>query len=178
VLPTPHPPSDGGRAVSFIIWLAAFALVFGTFVVFAGPRRERKPHFWLRVLILPCAPMLIAAMLIVSGELHLLPDRVAQTFLLSVVFLTIPGLMLVPALLYRRPGPSPGPSEDEGGGGPGPEQPPARPTPPIGGIPIPLPDAEQSRTRLRGPRGPQRWRRPRRPAREPQRLPARTPARY
>ena len=31
--PAPQPPVDGGRATSFIIWLAAFALLFGVFVV-------------------------------------------------------------------------------------------------------------------------------------------------
>jgi hypothetical protein len=176
VLPTPHPPADGGRATSIIVWLVAFALLFGAFVVFAGAPGERKPHFWLRVASLPLVPALIAAILIAVRELGMLPDTVAATLLLTVVFLTIPGLMLVPALLYRKPGPSADSSDDEGGGGRGPgfpPAPPAPPAPPRGGVP--LPDAEQARTRLRehgrrvlGPR------RTRRPAREPDRAPVRT----
>ena len=130
--PAPHPPADGGRATSFIVWLAAFALLFGAFVVFAGSPRERKPHFWLRVAALPLVPALIAAILIACGELRVVPDSVAATLLLTLVFLTIPGLMLVPALLYRRPGGVPGLLGRRGGGGrgPGPEPPPARPRAP------------------------------------------------
>lgn len=175
MLPAPHPPADGGRATSLIVWLAVFALLFGAFVVFAGARGERKPHFWLRVASLPLVPALIAAILIAARELRMLPDTVAASLLLTVVFLTVPGLMLVPALLYRQPGSSADPSDDEGGGGRGPGFPPAPPAPPTsprGGVP--LPDAEPARTRLRehgriaGPR------RPRRPAREPERAPVRT----
>lgn len=174
--PAPHPPADGGRATSLIVWLAVFALLFGAFVVFAGARGERKPHFWLRVASLPLVPALIAAILIAARELRLVPDAVAASLLLTVVFLTVPGLMLVPALLYRQPGSSADPSDDEGGGGRGPGSPPSPPAPPTsprGGVP--LPDAEPARTRLRehgrrivGPR------RPRRPAREPDRAPVRT----
>src|ERR1700761_8027408 len=112
----PHPPADGGRATSFIVWLAACALLFGSFVVFAGSPRDRKPHFWLRVAALPLVPMLIAAVLLGGRELGAVPDGVATPLLLTLVFLTIPGLILVPALLYRRPGGSPGISDDDGGG--------------------------------------------------------------
>ena len=173
--PAPHPPADGGRAASLIVWLAAFALLFGAFVVFAGSPRERKPHFWLRVAAIPVAPVSIAAVLIVFGDLRVLPESVAATLLLAVVFLTIPGLVLVPALLYRKPGPSPDSSDDEGGGGRGPEPPPAPHPRPRGGVP--LPDAEQARLRIRehGRRLADR-RRPRRPAREPGRRPVRTPS--
>lgn len=178
MLPAPHPPADGGRATSLIVWLAAFALLFGVFVVFAGSPRERKPHFWLRVAALPLIPALIAAVLIALGEFRVLPETVAATLLLTLVFLTIPGLILVPALLYRRPGSSPDSSDDDGGGGRGPWSPPAPPIPPApprGGVP--LPDAEQARMRIRehGRRG---WdaRRRRRPAREPHHPPVRAPS--
>jgi hypothetical protein len=177
VLPAPHPPADGGRATSLIVWLAAFALLFGAFVVFAGSPRERKPHFWLRVAALPLVPALIAAILLAFGELRVLPHGVSATLLLTLVFLTIPGLMLVPALLYRRPGGSPGSSDDDGGGGGGgPEPPPpARPPRPRGGVP--LPDAEPARTRIREHgRRLTGGRRTRRPAREPARRPLRTPS--
>jgi len=174
VPPAPQPPPDGGRATSFIIWLAAFALLFGVFVVFAGSPRDRKPHFWLRVAALPLVPLLIAAVLVGVRELRVLPDGVAAALLLTLVFLTIPGLILVPALLYRRPGSSPDSSDDDGGGGPGrgPEPPP--PASPRGGVP--LPDAVQARRRLRDHgRRALGGRRARRPAREPARRPARVP---
>ena len=172
---------EGGRVASLLVWLAAFALLFGAFVVFAGSPRERKPHFWLRVAVLPLVPGLIAATLIALGELRVLPDGVAATLLLTVVFLTIPGLVLVPVLLYRSPGSSPDSSDDEGGGGRGPGSPPAPPPrAPRGGVP--LPDAEQARMRLRE-HGRRVWdarrpRRVRRPAREPDRPPVRAPSRH
>ncbi|MFZ1993995.1 MAG: hypothetical protein WAU75_07790, partial [Solirubrobacteraceae bacterium] len=173
MLPAPHPLADGGRATSLIVWLAAFALLFGAFVVFAGSPAERKPHFWLRVASLPLVPALIAAILIAVRELRMLPDTVDASLLLTLVFLTIPGLMLVPALLYRRPGSSPDSSDDGGGGGSGPGPAPTPPTLPRDGVP--LPDAEQARMRLRehGRRvsGAGRLRRP---AREPERAPLRS----
>jgi hypothetical protein len=166
---------EGGRATSLLVWLAAFALLFGAFVVFAGSPRERKPHFWLRVAALPLVPGLMAATLIAFGDLRVLPDGVAATLLLTLVFLTIPGLMLVPPLLYRKPGPSPDSSDDEGGGGRGPGSPPAPPAPPRGGVP--LPDADPARMRIRE-HGRRVWdtRRARRPAREPDRSPVRAPS--
>jgi hypothetical protein len=175
VLPAPHPPADGGRATSLIVWLAAFALLFGAFVVFAGSPRERKPHFWLRVAALPVVPGLIAGVVIACGELRLLPDSVAATVLLALVFLLIPGLMVVPALLYRKPGHHPDSSDEDGGGGPGHPPPPAPPTPPRGGVP--LLDADQARLRIRE-HGSSLGdvRRPRRPAREPARPPVRAPS--
>lgn len=174
--PAPHPPADGGRATSLIVWLAAFALLFGAFVVFAGSPRERKSHFWLRVAALPLGPALIAAILLAFGDLRVLPESVSATLLLTLVFLTIPGVMLVPMLLYRRPGGSPDSSDDDGGGGGGPGPPrPARPPRPRGGVP--LPDAEQARVRIREHgRRLTGGRRTRRPAREPGRRPLRTPS--
>jgi hypothetical protein len=179
VLPAPHPPPDGGRATSLIVWLAAFALLFGAFVVFAGSPQDRKPHFWLRVAALPFLPALIAAILVGVRELRVLPDSIATSLLLTLVFLTIPALMLVPALLYRKPGQSPDSPDDEGGGGgrgPGPPPvPPARPTPPWGGVP--LPDAEPARLRIRD-HGRHLWRArpPRRPTPDPDRSPVRVPS--
>jgi hypothetical protein len=175
VPPAPHPPADGGRATSFIVWLAACALLFGAFVVFAGSPRDRKPHFWLRVAALPVLPSLIAASLIAFRELRLVPDGVAASMLLTLVFLTLPGLMLVPALLYRRPGGSPDASDDEGGGGPGRGPDPPPPTAPRGGVP--LPDAEPARLRLREHGRRALGVRPhRRAAREPVRAPGRAPS--
>jgi hypothetical protein len=174
VLPAPHPPADGGRATSLIVWLAAFALLFGAFVVFAGSPHERKPHFWLRVAAIPLAPVSIAGLLIAFGEFRVLPEDVAVTLLLALVFLTLPGLVLVPILLYRKPGPSPDSSDDEGGGGRGPTPPLAPPPPPRGGVP--LPDAEQARLRIREHGRRLSGVRARRPAREPRRRPSRVPS--
>jgi hypothetical protein len=174
VLPAPHPPADGGRATSLIVWLAAFALLFGAFVVFAGSPHERKPHFWLRVAAIPLAPAVIAGVLIGFGELRVLPDDLAATLLLALVFLTLPGLVLVPALLYRRPGPSTDSTDDDGGGGRGPEPPPAPSPRPRGGVP--LPDAEQARLRIREHGRRLSGRRARRAAREPHRRPTRVPS--
>jgi hypothetical protein len=88
-------------------------------------------------------------------------------------------LVLAPLLLYRR-GHRPGPPDSdsgEGWGNGGPEPPRTPPDRPAGGIP--LPDAEQTRIRLRGigrlaDKLPTR---PRRPAREPDRRPAPEPER-
>lgn len=87
-------------------------------------------------------------------------------------------VLLFPALRDESPGParrSEG-NEDEGWGR-GPKRPPEPPAPPRGGIP--LPDAVQSRIRLREPgRLSELLPRPqRRPAREPARRPTRTPHR-
>jgi hypothetical protein len=64
-------------------------------------------------------------------------------------------------------------SDSDDGWGRGPRQPPSRPEPPRGGIP--LPDAVPARVRLRdhGSLADQRPRRDRRPAREPERTPVR-----
>jgi hypothetical protein len=86
------------------------------------------------------------------------------------------GVMFSPMLFFRRRRPG-GPSDSDSGEGwrkRPPPSPPKPPAPPKGGIP--LDDAQQARTRLRGherlfdalPR------RQRRPAREPQRIPQRT----
>jgi|SRR5579862_1276787 len=87
-------------------------------------------------------------------------------------------VLLIPALRDNNPPPvRRNDNDSDDGWGRGPKLPPAPPSPPRGGIP--LPDAEQSRIRLREPGRlsellpqPQR-----RPAREPDRRPTRTPNR-
>lgn len=166
MLPTPHPPADGGRATSLIVWLVVCAVLFGAFVVLAGPAAERRSRFWLRVVVLPVIPAAFIAILIALAHLAVLPEAVAMTLLLAVLVLIFPALILVPAVLYRRPGSSP--DDDGGGGGRGPRRPPVSPGPPGGGVP--LPDADQARARRRDHSGsPLGRRRPRRPAVEPAR---------
>jgi len=83
------------------------------------------------------------------------------------------GLALLPLasfLLFHPPGFDPGQS-DEGGEGPDSGEDPPSPTPPIGGLP--LPDAEQSRTRLRGARPRRPSLTPRRRVHRPERRPTR-----
>src|SRR5271166_2070186 len=85
------------------------------------------------------------------------------------------GVMFAPLLFGRRPSPPDSDSDPDGGHGKGPRRPPGPPSGPRGGVP--LPDAEQSRIRLRergrladGSPGP--WRRyVHRPARRKQRTP-------
>jgi hypothetical protein len=85
-------------------------------------------------------------------------------------------VLLVPALRERPefPPQNSDPGSD-GGWGRGPDRPPPPQDPPSGGG-IPLPDAVQSRVRLRDHRklSEQLPKRDRRPAREPERTPART----
>jgi hypothetical protein len=166
-------PAGGSPEYALIVWVVAVLLGFGAFVVFAGSSRDRRPHFWLRVLLLPVAPSALLAIVAGAQALKLITDGVLAALVPVVAVLTLTGLMVVPVLLYRPPGSS-GPSdEDGGGGGRGPGGPPSPELgSPSGGIP--LPDAEPARTRLRDHNGPRFGRsRPRRPAREPD--PARTP---
>jgi hypothetical protein len=80
-------------------------------------------------------------------------------------------LVLAPRLLFYGLGSDPGPpdDDDDDGAGPGDDRP--SPTPPTGGLP--LPDAQQSAMRLRGPRYWRRSARSRRRSREPARMPVR-----
>jgi hypothetical protein len=101
-----------------------------------------------------------------------LPERVEGTLLVVCGIWFFSAILLAPAVLFGDPGSSPGSDGDGGGGGGGPPpRPPVPPAPPRGGIP--LPDAEQSSTRLRDHDRPARRRLVRRrPAREPRRTPA------
>ncbi len=88
------------------------------------------------------------------------------------------GVLLIPALRENGPGTARRSDNDtDDGWGRGPKPPPTPPTPPRGGIP--LPDAVQSKVRLREPgRLRELLPRPeRRPTREPARRPVRTPER-
>ncbi|HUA50401.1 MAG TPA: hypothetical protein VMA77_34535 [Solirubrobacteraceae bacterium] len=106
-----------------------------------------------------------------SGDAQLML-MIAGMHLLGLVCAAV---LILPAL---RDGPELPPhypdQGSDGGGGRGPGRPPLPPEPPRGGIP--LPDAEQSRIRLRDHRklSEQLPRPQRRPAREPDRTPVRT----
>jgi len=115
------------------------------------------------------------------GSLGLgLDDSTGKGLLLLALIWLFCSLLLAPEFLFPNSGPPARAPESEGegdgGGGSGggnPPQPSPRPGAPRGGIP--LPDAEQSRLRVRDHDRPARRRlRPRRPAREPDRTPART----
>ena len=140
-----------------------------------GSGRERRSHFWFRVVLASLAlPALIAALVGVARVHPLsLSDDAAKTLLSYFCFLGVIVLMFVPGLLYRRLDPSPGSSESDGGGGPGPGQPRPSRDAPRGGVP--LPDADQARARARDHDRPKLDElKRRRPAHEPRRTPAAT----
>lgn len=92
-----------------------------------------------------------------------------------VVFLgVVLAVVFLPAIL-GRPAPKPDPPESDGDDGPGwgPPRPPSRPDPPLSGLP--LPEAEQSRLRLRDHERPGRRVMRRRSVRHPDRSPPRVP---
>jgi hypothetical protein len=101
-----------------------------------------------------------------------LPSAISEQGSLAPILLALGwGLLLValaPALLFRGVALDPGSSDDSGAG---PDDHPRPPDRPIGGIPVP--DAEQSAERVRGPHTRPPATRPRRPAREPERSPLR-----
>lgn len=131
---------------------------------------RRRDRFWLRLtafVVCVCLPDLLflggSAIGLVGGD--------AVMPLLAGLLWGLLLLALAPSVLFQGPGFDPGTPPDDDGGGPGHgDDRPRTPTLPIGGLP--LPDAEQSSVRLRGPRP---GRRPleRRPAREPTRTPSR-----
>jgi len=131
-----------------------------------GRRSCRRSRFWLRLIGVAFVMLLpgLTAVLLQSDE----QTAGALLWLGFVWGLAIAGAAAF--LLFHREGPDPGPEDDEGEG---PDSDDGRPTPPspIGGIP--LPDAEQSSTRLRDHRPLPRVPRPRRPARRRERVPSR-----
>lgn len=169
-LPPAHPSGDGKS--SLLVWLISFAIAVGALAVSAGSSKQRRPHFWLRVLLIFSAMPLAVAVVIASSFVVGLPDGAAVPLLLLLVFLFVPALFFVPSLLYHESDSPPGSSEDEGGGWrPGPDRPLSPPDNPRGDLPHP--DAEQARVRVRDHTGPEFERaKPRRPAKEPEHTPA------
>ncbi|HYB26759.1 MAG TPA: hypothetical protein VEF89_09115 [Solirubrobacteraceae bacterium] len=144
-----------------VIALSLAAIPLGVLVSALGDRSlRRRSRFWWRfgaVVICIVLPWTVALVGSVGEHGFIVLSWIALAW----------GVLLVglaPLLLFRGSGPDPGPSDDDG---PGPEddrQPPHRP---IGGIP--LPDAEQPTTRVRGPHPPRPAAHPRRSARERER---------
>ncbi len=159
-----------------LVWLIVFALTFVAVALSAGSSQQRRSHFWVRVgLAFVAMPLLVASVVIAVGLVGGLPDGAVAALLVLLIFVFVPALFFVPALLYRRSGSSPGSCEDDDGGwGPGPDPPLSPPETPRGGLP--RPDAEPARIRVRDHTGPEFDRViPRRPAREPERTPAPLP---
>ena len=171
-----YPSSTVDRFTSFVIMTVVVLEPFLVALWIAvGSGRQRRSHFWGRALLAGLAlPVLMAALVGVAHQRVLpLPDDDAGKELLTLLFfLGVIALMFVPGLLYRRSDRSPGPSESDGGGaGPGPPRP--APDGPRGGVP--LPDADQARTRARDHHTPKLDdRKRRRPGHEPRRTPAAT----
>ncbi len=158
-----------GEAIEIVIFLE---LGFVGLWLTWGSAERRRSHFWARLALASLGVPALVASLVGVARLDVLSDAVARALLPCLFVAGVAGLMLVPGLLYRRPGSSPGPSESDGGGGSGPGRPRPSPSGPRGGVP--LPDAEQARVRARDHWGP-RFDEPRRrrPAHKPRRTPAR-----
>jgi len=139
---------------------------------------ERQPSVAVRIslfalLVALLSPLVALFVLMIAAPAF--ARAAANGFGALAVAMAVAGIMLARRLFsprWRRP---PGPSDSDGGGGgggPGPRWPLAPSDTPRGGIP--LPDAEQSRRRLRDHVHPDRRRRflrPRRPIRAPGRSP-------
>ena len=137
---------------------------------------ERRPSVAVRISLFALLVVLLsplAALFVLMIASPAFAQAAANGFGALAVVMAIAGLMLARRLFspHWRPPPGPSDSDGGGGGGSGPREPPAPRTSPRGGLP--LPDAEQSRERIRDHDRPARRRlRPRRPAREPSRVPA------
>jgi hypothetical protein len=101
-----------------------------------GSGRQRRSHFWVRVVFASLALPSLMAVLIGVARLNVPSNDAAKAILPFLFFVGVMALMLVPGLLYRRSGSSPGPSDSDGGGGPGPGQPRSSPDAPRGGVPL------------------------------------------
>ena len=130
----------------------------------------RRSRFWWRLAGLVLCITLPTLVLVAGVGLRLFGEDAAGTLLWGGFTWGFALAALSPVLLFHGPGWSPGPSQD-GPDGPNPQDDWPPPRGPIGGVP--LPDAQQSAIRTRGPHSRRRPRGPRRPAREPKRAPSR-----
>jgi hypothetical protein len=135
---------------------------------------ELRSRFKLRLLVMAVVLPLPPLLLLAAVEFHLISRDLGGTIDQCIPFVDLGfGLLLAPAVLFRSVAKPPPPSDeddDEGGWTDPPRGPPPRPR---GGLP--LPDAEQSRIRVRDHAGSLKERGGTgRPGREPRRSPART----
>lgn len=130
------------------------------------PTLCRRSRFWLRFAGLVTCIGLPWLVDLSAG----FGEDVAWVLLLAGLGWALLLVALAPLLLFRRPDSDPG-SSDDADGGPGPGDGGRSPQRPIGGIP--LPDAEQSASRVRGPHTARRIARRRRAGRERERRPSR-----
>jgi hypothetical protein len=134
---------------------------------------ELRSRFKLRLvvmaIVLPLPPLLLLA----AVEFQFISRNLGSTIDQWIPFVDLGfGLLLAPAVLFRSVAKPPPPDEDDDQGG-WTDPPPGPPPRPQGGLP--LPEAEQSRIRVRDHAGSLRERRHTgRPAREPRRSPIRT----
>ncbi len=132
---------------------------------------RRRSRFWMRFAGLVICVTLPDLVGIIGSQVGLGGGEKAAGVVLWGGFLWgLPVVALARLLLFQGPGPTPGPSDD-GSDGPGPRDDRPSPPRPIGGVP--LPDAEQSSIRDRGPHPRRRAPNRSRPAREPKRTPPR-----
>jgi hypothetical protein len=150
-------------SVMFVVCSAALSSVLGSF-------KQRRSHFWGRALLFQFVPAVLPGLFALSEAVGILGERTLRTTGPGLAVACALSLLVVPVLLYQ--GSSSRPDDSGGGGDPRPDPPPGPQDPPDGRIP--LPDADQSATRLREHSGGRRrWRKPRRAAREPDRVPTR-----
>jgi hypothetical protein len=155
-----------------VVALAVALIPVGALVGAARDRSlRRRPRFERRFGVFLVLVTLPEVVVVIAATAGFVGDQV-ETLLLLSLFWGIALLPLASVLLFHGPGSDPGPSED---GGDDPDSGDDRPSPPLPLGGLPLPDAEQSSTRLRGPRPRRGFSVRRRPA--PQRQPRRTPAR-
>ncbi len=133
---------------------------------------RRRARFVLRLGVFMVIQATPAVVLIAGAALRVLSEDAVGELLTVCVFSIFLSPALMPVLLFEWPdreGPSTDNDDDDHGPGPGRDGPLA--PRPFGGLP--LPDAEPSPLRARGPLPQGRFRWPRRPAREPDRRPSR-----
>lgn len=121
------------------------------------------------MLVLSAALPLPVLLILAATYFHVISQSMSRQLGTFVPFLGF-ALILVPGLLFRQPGVPPPDRDDDDDWRHGPDEPKPDAPPPTGGIP--LPDALQSRLRVRDHAGARTERsRVRRPAGEPDRRP-------
>jgi len=155
-----------------VFWFLVVVLACGAFWIFAslGFGWQRRSHFGVRITLLVLIPLCLLLPVYAGFEVGLLTQDTAVRIALLLLMACLPALIFVPRVLYVRSESSPG--DDGDGGDPVPDGPLSPSGLPGGGLPLPLPDAEQGGWRVRDPeRSAPPVRRVRRPGREPGRRP-------